>query len=153
MAVGIIHLGIYPFRNCHRHTQKVHLKLKEYLYWDGTIRLFMVLFFDITLFAILNLHTVDWQSEFASIKASNAVAVISMIIACGTLVLFTVSYFRLPKVNRTEKFAEKFEPLLSGTDRIDVRAKWYLILVPTLHFVNRLLFVSLVIVEHDKTWL
>ena len=49
------------------------------------------------LLSVLNLNQVDWDSDFASVKASNAVSLIVIVFFCAVLLIYTVSYFKLPK--------------------------------------------------------
>ena len=105
------------------------------------------MFFDFALYSILNLHAADWQSEFPSIRASNAFSVLALTILCGSLVFYIVSYFRLPRETRLAVYTKKFAPLFSDTNMEgELSEKWYLTLVPAFHFMKRLLFVSLVVV-------
>ena len=46
-------------------------KLSTYLFWNGLIRLFMEIFFEVAFASALNLYTVDWDSPFPSVKYSN----------------------------------------------------------------------------------
>ena len=64
----------------------------------------MEIFYEITLLSILNLHTVEWSTQFASVMASNIVALLTIIFACGVLTIYIVGYFRLSKKFRTEQF-------------------------------------------------
>ena len=125
-----IHACLHLCRRKNRYIARVHGRLgRRYLYWNGLNRLYMELFFDIVLYAILNLHKVDWQTRFPSVQATNAVSIILMVIVCGIQIFYIVKYFCLPKGFRTKQFNANFRPLLAGTDdQKDV--KWYLILIP-----------------------
>ena len=147
-------LCIYCCRKSHRFIQKLYEKVSANLNWDTVNRLFLELFFDYALYSVLNLHTVDWQDEFPSIRASNAVSAVCLALICGTLTFYIVSYFCMPRARRLTRYMEKFEPLFADTDnKRRVYEKWYLLLVPALHFTKSLLFVSLVVISPNFVWL
>ena len=89
-----IHLCIHKLTRVATCIDNLHAKLSSYLYWVGLNRLYMELFFDVTFLSILNLHTVDWSTQFKSVMASNVVALMSLTIVCGVLTLYIVGYFR-----------------------------------------------------------
>ena len=89
-----VHLCIHKLRKVAKCIDKLHAKLSSYLYWVGLNRFFMELFFDLTLLSILNLHTVDWATQFTSVKVSNVVAVTSLALICGVLTSYIFGYFR-----------------------------------------------------------
>ena len=72
---------------------KIHAKIGSHIYWIGLIRLYMELFFDLTLLSILNLHTVDWETQFTGVQISNILSVIILSLVCGLLVFYIVGYF------------------------------------------------------------
>ena len=89
-----IHLCIHMLRSVAKCIDILHAKLSSYLYWVGLNRFYMELFFDVTFLSILNLHTVDWTTQFTSVMASNIVALMSLILVCGVLTLYIFGYFR-----------------------------------------------------------
>ena len=116
----------------------------------------MELFFDITFLSILNLHTVDWGTDFQSVMTSNIVSLVFITLFCAVQVYFITAYFIMPKENRVEAFANKFDPLLDGTTferkSSNVISKGHLILVPVFFFTKRLLFVSILIFANSYLW-
>ena len=76
----------------------------------------MELYFDLNFLAILNLYTVDWETEFVSEKASNTVSVLVVALFNFVLVFYLVGYLCLSSERREQKFGEKFSPLLDGVD-------------------------------------
>ena len=114
----------------------------------------MEMFFDVTFLSILNIHTMDWSTQFVSEQASNIVSVLFLTLSCAILMHYIIGYFRLPKMIRYKLFAEKFTPILEGSDfKGPARMrKWYLILVPVFFFLKRLLFVSILITANDYLW-
>ena len=69
------------------------------------------------------------------------------------MVHYIVGYWRLPRETRTREYGVQFSPLLEGTKYDDPKkAKWYLILMPILFFVKRLLFASLCVGASEYLW-
>ena len=89
-----IHLCIHKLTRAATCIDSLHAKLSSYLYWVGLNRFYMELFFDVTFLSILNLHTVDWTTQFTSVMASNVVALMSLSLVCGVLTLYIFGYFR-----------------------------------------------------------
>ena len=66
---------------------------------------------------------------------------------------YIVGYWSIPRETRTQEYGVKFSPLLEGTKYDDPKtAKKYLILMPTLYFVKRLLFASLLVGASEYLW-
>ena len=82
----------------------MHSKIGSYFYWEGYNRFYMEIFIDVTFLSVLNLHTADWASPFLSIKFSNALSVLFIVITCGTLIFYMIGYFRLQDELRAKKF-------------------------------------------------
>ena len=146
----ILHAALHKFRNSCKRVQRLHSKLGSYLYWTGLNRFFMELFFDITFLSILNLHTVDWDTKFTSVMVSNMISLGLVLLFVSVQAFYIIGYFTLPRENRVETFAEKFEPLLEGTNHKSQKS--YIILVPVLFFFKRLLFVSTLVIANANLW-
>ena len=58
----ILLLLSYPLANRFDRLKKLRLRLWDALFFDGTIRLFMTSFLEITLFSLLNLREIDIES-------------------------------------------------------------------------------------------
>ena len=113
----------------------------------------MEIFLDLAFLSILNLHTVDWASQFICVKISNALSAFILAMICSVLIFYILSYFCLSREFRAESFGAKFKPLLNGTNFGDVETKWYLILVPVFFFSKRLLLVLTLITANSFIWL
>lgn len=55
-------------------------KLGGYLFWNGTLRIFMELYMEVTLLTFLNLKALKWEKSFAAVNV-NGVLVIVMTVA------------------------------------------------------------------------
>ena len=62
----------------------------------------MELFIDLALFSALNMHTVEWDTPYPSVKASNILSVIILTLSNSILMGYIVSYFRRPRETRTK---------------------------------------------------
>ena len=152
VLAALVHAILHKLRNKCKCVAVIHRKLGSYLYWEGLNRFHMELFFDLALFSVLNLHTVEWDTPYPSVQASNALSVIVITSVCSILMNYIVGYFRRPRETRTQKFGADFSPLLNRTEYSQPTPKWYLILLPALFFAKRLLFVSLVVTANDHLW-
>lgn len=56
-------------------------RLRGKLFWNSFIRLFMELYMDLALTAVLNVLTADWASPLKAVKYSNAIAVSILVLA------------------------------------------------------------------------
>ena len=148
----IVHASIHPLRNKSRHIEKLHTKIGSYFYWEGYNRFFMEIFLDVAFLSILNLHTADWASPFLSVKFSNALSVLFIVIACVTLIVYIAGYCRMQKELRAKTFGEKFSPLLEGTKYERKEPKSNIILVPVYFFMKRLILVAILIFAREFVW-
>ena len=69
-------------------------KLEAYFFWNGLIRFFMEISFELILTAMLNVHTADWQTPIHSVKFSTALSVISLALVAIVFPFLTVLYYR-----------------------------------------------------------
>ena len=72
---GLLHGILVPFKSKSKFLEKTVKKMDSYLYFNGTIRFYMEVFFDIILVASLNLQTADWETPFIAEKASNYISI------------------------------------------------------------------------------
>ena len=66
-------------------------KLADYLFWNGPIRLFMEVFFEVAFASALNLYVVEWDTPFFATKYSNIFALVIFItfsLVCIFLIIF-----------------------------------------------------------------
>ena len=152
VLIALIHACIHKMKNKNKYIGKLHTKIGSYLYWEGFNRFYMEIFLDVAFLAILNLHTVDWGLSFLSVQFSNALSVIFLAVAVGTLVFYAVGYFRQSRELRAEKFGEEFSPLLEGAKFGRSESRWYIILLPVFFFVKRLILIAILIFASHCIW-
>ena len=112
----------------------------------------MELFLELAVLTILNVHTVDWLTQFTSVIISNIVSVSLLTILCGSLVFYMARFMCYPKQLRIKEFGLKFLPLLDGTKWNHKEPNWNLIFVPVIFFTKRLLIACTIISAKDYLW-
>jgi len=60
LVLMLIHAAICKLRARYVCFNKLYIKISTYLYWNGLIRMYMELYFDLLLFTALNIHTMQW---------------------------------------------------------------------------------------------
>ena len=100
----IIHAAVYKFRNGCSCITKVQNKLGKYLYYNGLLRLYLEAYFDLCLFSILNLHMVNWETEFVSEQLSNYVSVFVAVLVSALPIGLVVFYCRKKEEFHEEEF-------------------------------------------------
>ena len=112
---GVLHILLFPCKRLGGFAAKVVNKLGLYLYCNGSFRFYMEIFLDTCLIASLNLHTVDWDSPFNSVKVSNYLSIVFLVlIFIWPLDLIVVSCLH-PKIWLNEKFDERCGTIFEGT--------------------------------------
>ena len=56
--------------------KKANDKLGDYLFWNGTLRLFMELYMEVTLLTLFNLKVIDWETGFKAVFFNNLFVII-----------------------------------------------------------------------------
>ena len=69
-------------------------KLEAYFFWNGLIRLFMEISFELILTAMLNVHTADWQTPFHEVRFSTALSIISLTLVAIIFPFLSLLYYR-----------------------------------------------------------
>ena len=59
-------------------TSALRQKLGYYLYWNGTIRIFMEGYIDICLFAMLNIKEIFWNEDIQIVTISNWISIVML---------------------------------------------------------------------------
>ena len=77
---GVLHSILAPFKQKSSFIRKTVAKMNDYLYFNGTIRFYMEIFFDIIILASLNLYTADWGTPFIAEQASNYLSIVFIIL-------------------------------------------------------------------------
>ena len=76
----LIHASLHKMRNSCKCTKKIHEKFGAYLYYNGSIRFYLEICFDVALLAWLNLHMADWDTLFIAEEVSNYMSLTFLIL-------------------------------------------------------------------------
>lgn len=135
-----------------KHFDKIRHKLRAFLYEGGVSRMLIEFFFDFFFLGVLNLHTVEWNTKFDSVKASNYVSLAMITAICAILSLSTIQFLRQPSGKRAENFIE-LNPVLFEDKRIEKNTKKStLIVASAAFFVQRMSFTVILILAKDYLW-
>ena len=153
VVLVILRMIIYLFRNQCSWMMKIYQKLGAYLYYNGTLRFYMEIFFEVALFSSLNLHTMDWESKFADVRASNKVACLMILFIAPIPPILCVFYCCNKPHFASQKFSETYGSPLDGTNVVrGTDTLWCSIVKSMIFFVRRLVFVFMVIVMKNYLW-
>ena len=151
---GLLHCLLYPSRRFCGCLQRLITRMENYLYFNGTIRFYMELFFDISLAASLNLQMASWESPFLSEQASNYIAFIFLAIICILpFCYFLVSCLR-PELWIDEKFKARCgQVIFDGTSiKKQINRERALLLIPLMFFMRRAIFIIVVLRFREFLW-
>ena len=95
--------------------KKIQSKLGFYLYWNGTIRLFFEIFYEIFLLTVLNLHSSDWDRVFTSKVYSNVLSVIFVVSFLAIPIFLVIFSCVKRKAWNSDDFRAKYGAFLDGT--------------------------------------
>ena len=73
-------LLVWPTSKLCPKVAKITKKLKEFLFWNGTMRFFIESYMDIALFTMLNLKEYEWDTDFSLITTSHVLAIVMMVL-------------------------------------------------------------------------
>ena len=127
-------------------------KAFHYLFWGGSIRLFMEGYLDFCTFALMNIKALDWETQLPAVTFSNYVAIFLVFLACFLPVFVLVYYICRMHVWHTEEFQERWGFILEdlAIDRKD--AKWVIILLPLSFLLRRLAFSLVLVFWYEFLW-
>ena len=89
-------------------------KLKEYLFFNWSVRLYMETYLNMCLFSLLNLKEIRWDLGFPAVKTSNLLSILIFTQALVVPVIMFVYYIRNRDRWEDEDFKKKFGPFLDG---------------------------------------
>ena len=127
-------------------------KLKKYLFWNGFIRLYMELYSGIALSSVLSLYSNinDKDSPFQWVRVSFYASTVSLIILALLPIFFVIFYCIRRDKWSEEAFRNMYGALLEGTKVTTQRGNLAILLVPTIFFYRRLIFISSIILLKDN---
>ena len=97
VAFVFFHLvAVRPLRNSCSFMARLDAKIAGHLYFNGILRFFMEVFFDVAMMSCLNLHTTDWDDLFYSQQASDYLSLSFVILICIVPVATVTIYCMKP---------------------------------------------------------
>lgn len=143
--IYLIHLAIFIFiygpiwvinKKCAGRLSVTKKKMSEYFCCNGLIRLFMETAFELALVAVLNMHTVDWDTSFKAVKYSTSLSIITLIFLGGVPLFLTLFYCKYFTLLKQKTFREKYGAGIEGS-KINVKLPKKSILGSILIFFGR----------------
>ena len=127
-------------------------RLSNYFLWNGLIRLYMEVFFEIALASSLNLYFVDWNTHFPSVKYSNILST-AFFIACIMVTLYLIIFYckNLSRVGE-ESFIESFGAALESNNVKMTHSRWSIVLYLAFFFGRRIAFIASAILLNKFLW-
>ena len=147
----VLHLLLLALCNkkC-RFGMKLRLIIGNYLYFNGLTRLLMETFFEIALFSVLNLKTTGHDTRFASVRASQTLSYILLVIVIVTPPIIFIHYLRNKKHWAEIQFKAKWNTLINRLRLKDEEKK--LLIIPAAFFARRAVFVCTVLLMDNFLW-
>ena len=149
--LSLIILIVIFERSCCSRLKKLRNKLSNFVFWNGTIRIFLEVYLELFLFSLMDIAVMESLRENEEVKKSNQIALVTMLISVASPI-FLLTYFcrRRDQVQR-ESFLNRVGSFVEGTKTHTDSYFWANILVPSFFIVRRsILCLSLI---YQKDWL
>ena len=120
--------------------------MESYLYFNGTIRFLMEIFFDVAFVASMNLQTADWETPFPSEAMSNDLSVVFIVlVSICPVVLLLLTWCRTSLWTK-EKFTNRCGAIFDDLDPKKLERQERVTLIwPMLFFFRRIAFIIVVL--------
>ena len=113
-------------------------------HWSGSIRFFVQAYFDFVMFISINLKYVKHETVYHSVKDSNAISYILLVVTVLMTIFITVFYWKNRNSWEQHNFKQKYGSILEGFI-IGSENKWQVMAMLVLFMVRRVLFVVVVL--------
>ena len=118
VAMIVAYFLLLPFAKCSKRVKKFKDKLGEILFWNMLIRLFIELYLDILVYAIINVKTADW--EFYDVLYGPTTSNVMSLAFCYSIpilpIILLIFYCRRKNSWSEESFDKKYGAFLVGMD-------------------------------------
>lgn len=121
-----------------------------FIFWNGSIRIFLELFLELYLFSLLNLAELEGDSENEAIEASNKIALASFVFANVIPIIIIIYFFSRRGSWQRDNFLDRVGTFVEGTKSHKENFFWANILVPT-YFIMRRVILCLTLV-YCQSW-
>ena len=153
ILLALVFGALYPLRKSCRPFKWINEKLGRYLHFNGLLRFYMSLFFDIALLSCLNLHIADWNSLFNDVKVSNYLSIAFLTLISSVPPILILFHCKKQNLWRKKEFRSKYGTVLGGTSiRLQKEKKRIVLAIPTMFFLRRILFIVAVLVMGGFVW-
>ena len=116
-----------------------------FIFWNGSIRIFMELYLELFLFSLMNMKVLESDSTNEWIDASNKVALASLVLVIAVPVIIIIYFFRQRGAWQKGNFMDRVGTFVEGTKSDKDNFFWANILVPTYFILRRaILSISLI---------
>ena len=110
-----------------------------FLFWNGSIRIFLELFLELYLFSLMNLAELESQSDNEAIEASNKIALASFVFTNIVPVVILIYFFSRRGSLQRDNFMDRVGTFVEGTKSHKENYFWANILVSTYFIMRRVL--------------
>ena len=161
VALYVIYFLLRPLFYLGEKGKKIIDYLGRHLFWSGSLRFYIESYLVMTLFALLNLRSLDWMknldwSEGYKAMVANDILVVTLAIVSILLpVLVIVHSACNHKRWNDESYKRRHGTLLTGLDLNKAHYKesqWVIILTPAAFFVRRFILSCLLVFIDDFFW-
>ena len=143
---GVLHFLLIPVGRLFKVGKRLVDKLEAYLYFNGLIKFFMEIFFDVVLVASLNLQIADWETPFTAEEMSNNLSVVFIILVCGLPITYLLLVCMKPHEWANSKFQSRIGTVFDDLDAVKLENKERTLLFwPIMFFLRRVAFVIVVL--------
>ena len=149
----LLHLIFWPLRDTCNFFKNLVAKMERYLYFNGTIRFYMEVFFDILLVGSLNIHTAEWDTLFLAEKVSNYISLFFIALICIWPLGSIFVAWKEPLCWRDPAFINKYGTIFDGTStKKQELGQRSLLFVSIIFFFRRVAFVIVVLAFKETLW-
>ena len=120
-----------------------------WLYWNFIVRLFTEIYMNLTLFTMVNLMEMEWDSNLAAANFSNLFSILATCIVFTAPVALIVLTSRNLRDHKTASFQRRFGAVVEGIELDFTKRdeqlpdignkRWLVMFTPSVHYARRML--------------
>ena len=151
-SLVIVMLILYFIGAQSQRVSSLNNKLKNYLFWNGSIRLFMEAYLDFALFSMLNISEIQWPEGQVIVAISNYLSYV-LLGLCGFIPTI-LCIFACAKRQQTNNnaFKDKYGAFLNGTRTDQSRYVNPAITIAMVYFMRRLMLSMTLVFWPEFLW-
>lgn len=137
-SLVIILIIMWPLETAMPKYRGARTKLRDFIFFNGMIRLFIEAFLDLVLFSLLNIVEMEWPKSLDAVSISNFTACAFFFLCIMMPIVLLVHAYRSRNKWQDDSYSRKYGTLLEGTkNKNDSHAK-AVIAMPLIFFIRRL---------------